>query len=603
MRLYVAHKVALWCVLLPALASCAAHRSAGPQAPPAMPARTPGYAAQRRFDTYFAEALRQRGRGNFDAERELLGRALAVNPDAPEALYEAAMLELSLESFADTTHRARGEAMLHRAVALAPGNLHYKEALAMQKARTGDYAAAIRLYKEMVAKEPGTEYLTTLAALQEEAADFAGAIETIGRLEELEGKNERYSLEKFRLYTQLSDNEHAYAAIEDLCAEYPADLRYRVLMADLYQQNGYNEMALAIYRDVLDKEPDNAYGQISLLAYYKQTGADSLYRAMVEEVVLNPQATQEARTEAMRGYMTDNLQTGADSTAVLRLFRKALAMPQENRTLAELCVYYMMLRQMPDHDVAPVLETLLGTEPDYDPARMSLLNIALRQGNTRRAAELCHEGTLYSPGEVTYYYYEAAALSRDGLDRQAIERLKAGQEHIGQETPPELASDYEALLGDLLHGSGDVAAAFEAYARALEYKSDNVLCLNNYAYFLALQGERLEDAEAMSRRAVEAEPDNAIYLDTYAWIMHTGGHAEQARDCIDRAVAAAEESSTYASIFDHAGDIYNRCGERTQAVRFWTKALALYDEPAARAAVKNKMKRRISAKPVRRRRP
>lgn len=592
MKLHSPYMIAALCLLLATLSACGGRTATDTAPRPAMPARTLGYEEQRRFDTYFAEALRQREKGNYDAERELLGRALDINPDAPEALYETAVLELSLGSFGDTIHHTAGRAMLHRAVALAPDNLVYKEMLANQMARGGDYDAAINLYRKMVADKPSPEYLMALVALQEEAADFAGAIESIGQLEKLEGKNEKYSLEKFRLYTQLDDNEHAYAAIEDLCAEYPSDLRYRVLMGDLYQQNGYNEMALAIYRDVLEVEPDNAYGQISLLAYYKQTGADSLYKALVEEVVLNPNATPEARTEAMRGYMADNLQSGADSTAVLRLFRRALAQPQENRGLAELCVYYMMLRDMPDREVEPVLETLLRTEPDYNPARMSLLNIALRKADMKRVAQLCREGALYTPAEVTYYYYEAVALSQTGRGQEAIERLRQGEEYIDEETAREFASDYEALLGDLLHEAGDEEAAFAAYEQALSYKSDNMLCLNNYAYFLSLRGERLDDAAAMSRRTLEAEPDNAVYLDTYAWILYVQGDYRQAREYIDRALALLGEGKDHAGVFDHAGDIYYRCGERTGALRLWARAMALYDEPAPRAAVRAKIKRR-----------
>lgn len=578
--------------LLPLLTACKGSRSAAGTTDPIMPGRTLSYEDSRRFDAYFLESLRQREKGNYDAQYELLTRALAVNPDAAEALYETALLKLSFGGFDDTTHRAEGEAMLHRAVALAPDNPTYKETLANQMAREGNYAGAINLYKTMVQHHPTTDNITALIALQEESADFAGAIESITRLEEIEGKNERYSLEKFRLYTQLGDNEHAYAAIEDLCAEYPGDLRYRVLMGDLYQQNGYNEMALAIYRDVLAVEPDNAYGQISLLAYYKKIGQDSLYHALVEEVVLNPAATGEAKTEALRGYMADNLQAGADSTAVMRLFSRALAMPQENRSLAELCVYYMMMRGMPEKDIKPVLEKLLETEPDYTPARMSLLNILLKKGDMKAVARLCHDGALYNPAEPVFYYYEAAALMQNEQNAEALERLQRGEEYIGEDTDREFASDYQSMLGDLYHATGDTRQAFSAYEKALGMKSDNIMCLNNYAYFLSLTGERLDDAATMSRRTVEAEPDNAIYLDTYAWILHAQRNYREARTYIDRALEKTPEEKGNASIFDHAGDIYYRCGERTQAVRFWVKALSLYETAKERAAVRNKVKRR-----------
>ena len=63
----------------------------------------------------------------------------------------------------------------------------------------------------MIGKRPDVDRLTVLVGLQEESADFEGAIESITRLEQIEGKSERLSIEKFRLYNELGDNEHAYA--------------------------------------------------------------------------------------------------------------------------------------------------------------------------------------------------------------------------------------------------------------------------------------------------------------------------------------------------------------------------------------------------------
>ena len=47
------------------------------------------------------------------------------------------------------------------------------------------------------------------------------------------------------------------------------------------------------------------------------------------------------------------------------------------------------------------------------------------------------------------------------------------------------------------------------------YKSDNIYCMNNYAYYLSINGDDLQKAEQMSYKTVQAEPKNATYLDTY----------------------------------------------------------------------------------------
>ena len=294
------------------------------------------YRTERAFNKLFLEAVRQKQREQIDAEFELLDAALRLKPAAPEAVYEMAVLKLSYSTYSDTLARAEGDSLLRRATELAPDNLYYKETLATYLANSAQYREAIRLYEEIADANLTCATLANLAWLYKTSGDYAGAIRTLERLERLDGRSEALSMEKFQTYLAMKDDEHAYQALEELCAEYPLDLRYRVLMGDLYDQHGYHERALDIYRDVLTAEPDNSYAQLSLLAYYKAARADSLYLDLLNRVVLNPRTQSGARLEAMRAYAVDNIKARADSTPVLNLFRQALAEPQENRDMAEL---------------------------------------------------------------------------------------------------------------------------------------------------------------------------------------------------------------------------------------------------------------------------
>lgn len=578
------------------LGACSSSRKAGEAGPsvraalpeaPALP-----YEVQRRFDELFLEAVRQKQKGNYDAEYELLEGALRLHPDAPEALYEMALLKISFSGSADTIRRAAGEEMLRRAVELAPRNDYYKEALGSYYAQRRRFDKAVELYEELAAGNPSSENLSMLVGLYEETDNYQGAIRTLERLEKIEGKSEAYSVEKFKIYTQTGDNEHAYAAIEELCAEYPADLRYRVLLGDLYRQNGYNEMALAIYRDVLTLEPENSFAQLSLLAYHKTSGEDSLYNDLVRKVVLNPQTRPEAKVEVMKSFSADNLRRGEDSTQVLSLFREALGQPQENRELAELYAYYIMSVKMPVDSLAPAMRRILDIEPDYSRARLQLLQILLRKDDMEAVAELCRDGRIYDPSQIVFYLYEGLSLSRLGRDEEAVRTLQHGTEHVDEGSDAGVVSDLYATLGDLLHESGDSKAAYTAYDSAITYNSENLVCLNNYAYFLSLEGQELDHAAGMSKRTIEAEPQNPTYLDTYAWILYRQRRYTQARIYIDQTLKYAVGDASDAGLYEHAGDIYYRCGERTQAVAFWRKALSLSDDAAQRAVLKRKIRNR-----------
>lgn len=550
------------------------------------------YRTERAFNKLFLEAVRQKQREQIDAEFELLDAALRLKPAAPEAVYEMAVLKLSYSTYSDTLARAEGDSLLRRATELAPDNLYYKETLATYLANSAQYREAIRLYEEIADANLTYETLANLAWLYKTSGDYAGAIRTLERLERLDGRSEALSMEKFQTYLAMKDDEHAYQALEELCAEYPLDLRYRVLMGDLYDQHGYHERALDIYRDVLTAEPDNSYAQLSLLAYYKAARADSLYLDLLNRVVLNPRTQSGARLEAMRAYAVDNIKARADSTPVLNLFRQALAEPQENRDMAELQAYYMIERKMPADSVMRVMYRILEIEPDYTKARLQILQYMLLRGDMNRVAQICREGELYDPSEITFYYYEGEAHYRSGNNAEAIRVLQRGAERVDENTDPQLASDVLALLGDVLHDSHLTEEAYLAYDRSLEYNPLNLFCLNNYAYFLSVEGRNLEKAEPMSRRTVEVEPQNATYLDTYAWILFKLGRYREAQIYMEEALRYTPETEENASIFDHAGDIFYHAGDKKLAPEYWKKALQLTTDKAQKKVLQRKIWRR-----------
>jgi tetratricopeptide (TPR) repeat protein len=133
-------------------------------------------------------------------------------------------------------------------------------------------------------------------------------------------------------------------------------------------------------------------------------------------------------------------------------------------------------------------------------------------------------------------------------------------------------SDFYAVMGDILFQKDRQREAFAAYDSCLQWKSDNISCMNNYAYYLSLKGENLDKAEEMSFKTIKAEPKNATYLDTYAWILFMQGRYAEARIYIDQALQ--NDSTIGAVVTEHAGDIYAMAGDIEGAVNLWQQALA-----------------------------
>ena len=131
-------------------------------------------------------------------------------------------------------------------------------------------------------------------------------------------------------------------------------------------------------------------------------------------------------------------------------------------------------------------------------------------------------------------------------------------------------------IGDLYHEMGKDKRAFKAYGKALGYNPENVLVLNNYAYYLSLLDKDLEFALQMSEKAVNIESNNASYVDTYAWILHRLGRNEEAKKAMIQALSLSAQRQP--SLLIHYGDILWALGEKFMADTYWKKAVDLgYD--------------------------
>ena len=99
---------------------------------------------------------------------------------------------------------------------------------------------------------------------------------------------------------------------------------------------------------------------------------------------------------------------------------------------------------------------------------------------------------------------------------------------------------------------------------------DNVLVLNNYAYYLSLKNEDLDKALRMSARAVELEPKNATYLDTYAWVLYMKTDYVEAEKQMKKAFKLMDAPD--AVYYEHYAEIIQKLGREKEALEYQIKA-------------------------------
>ena len=94
--------------------------------------------------------------------------------------------------------------------------------------------------------------------------------------------------------------------------------------------------------------------------------------------------------------------------------------------------------------------------------------------------------------------------------------------------------------------------------------------LNNFAYFLPVRGENLEEAERMSRLTLELVPNEATFMDTYGWILYKQGKYTKAKEFVQKALDKSE--TVDGTLYDHMGDIYFQLKDKEKAMEYWQKA-------------------------------
>ena len=519
-----------------------------------------------RFKMYYYEAVRQQISGNHDAAYDLLRHCIGINPNAPEAYF--------MLSFYDGLLGGDSLALadVKKASELDPSNNTYLERLGSGYISTGNLVEATKAYERLSENSPErSDVLDILAQLYGRQKDYESMLGVLERMETLEGDNEDLTLAKMRVYSLQGKKEEEFNELEQMSAKHPNDMNYRVMMGNWLLQNGKADEAYRQYDEVLRAEPDNMMARMSLIDYYRTSGSVGRADSLQEAMLVSPKTPVDSKMTLMRQVVADNERNGGDSTEVLGLFKRILAQPQETADMAELYAAYMTLKKMPQDSISQVLETVLAISPDNVAARLQLIQAKWGAQDFDSVIELSRRALDYNPDEMAFYFFLGLGYVQKDDDDSALEVLRRGVTQIDDQSNPDLVSDFYSIMGDILHEKGFAKEAYAAYDSCLQWKDDNLGCLNNYAYYLSEENAQLDKAAQMSYRTVQAEPDNCTFLDTYAWILFKQKKYAEALQYIDMAVE--NDTARSAVITEHAGDIHAVNGDIDKAVDYWKQAL------------------------------
>ena len=552
-----------------------------------------GTSAQSTFDYFFLEAEKCRLAEDYSSAMDLYRHCLDINPKAPEALYNIGVLHLFLPS------DSLGTAYIRQACERDANNPYYLETLAAYYLSKRDAEQAIPVLERMASLQPRrSDILSQLVQLYNTVDDTDKAIGALNRIELLEGTNPQISVEKFRLYKEKGQLDSAFVQLQTLCDNAPHDMNLRIMVGSLYIEAGDTLKALEIYDEVRRQEPTNNNLQVAMIDYYHDIGNIERYNQMRDSVLFLPDSPPPLRVLLLKSYISD---VQRDSTYAPRLdaaFDTLLARPQENSEMLIMKAAWQLYSKQPQEAVCQTMRQVLDVEPGNETALSQLLQYYAEQNDEKGVEDISRRGLNYHPEEIAYAYYLGMALAEQKKLADATEVLQQGLRVRTEFVSPHLVSNVFAVLGDIYYQQQMEQQAFAAYDSALVYKDDNIMCLNNYAYYLSLKGEQLDKAEEMSYRTIRQEPDNITYLDTYAWILFKKEDYAHARSYMDKVVNPEKtdeellaDEQLQGNLIEHAGDIYALLGETETALRLW-KLAKEKDDGTCTPQLKKKLKRK-----------
>lgn len=481
----------------------------------------------------------------------------------------ASMFELS-EQYVKAGKMEEGFEMIKQAAQLDPENKWYQMRLAMFYRTLEQFDDYIKVFERLTAKYPGdVDMLSNLIEAYLITEKYDKAIEKLDILEQQAGVSALVSEQKVEIYQRQGNTKKVISELEKLIAENPENTRYYSMLAKVYMENKKEKEAVKLYNKIKEIDPSDPYINISLLEYYEnKKDYDKAFDELIE-VINNKNLDFNTKANIYEYWFNKHQDAKDIDQQALRAGNAFLVNYPDNKMGYLVMASYHINKQEYQPCSVMAQKALEYDHTNYAAWQyLVICDGALRANDSLKKHSV--EALQFYPTQPIFYWYAGVSHALDKQDAEAISYFEKGRKFV---TDKNALMDFDSYLGDLYHSVGETEKAFQAYDRVLNQDPDNVLVLNNYAYYLSLRKEDLDKAKAMALHAVELDPNNAIYLDTYAWVLYQKGEYKAAEAQMEKAVKLLKSpDKTY---YQHYADILDKVNKPEKAAEYRNKANAL----------------------------
>ena len=511
--------------------------------------------------TYFSNGLQSKYREDTEGAIRNFEQALRFMPDDAASMYELS------EQYSNAGRIEEAFNMIQKAAKIEPENKWYQMRLGLFYRNLEQYNDFIKLYEKLTQKYPeDPDMLSELIDAYLVTENYSKALEKMDLLEQQVGENEFITEQRLQVFKRQGNTKKVVSELEKLIEQNPDNIRYYGLLASFYAENGKIKEAIKTYEKIEEINPEHPYINVSLLELYDMTGDkdkafDELLAAIRNK---NLDITTKANTY---DYWMNKNQGASNIDEQARQCGEAFVETHPDNKLGYLILgscYFIEENAVKSKEL---YQKVLAIDSTDFFGWQNLIVSESRLNENEAVRDHAVAALKYYPMQPVFYWYAGVANAVMENNVDAINYLEKGRRYTSDKMQ---MSEFDAFLGDIYHQQGDEDKAFDAYDRTLRNNPDNALVLNNYAYYLSLRGERLEEALEMAIRANELVPDNVYYTDTYAWVLYKLGRYKEAEKIMKKCLGLEKNPS--GANLEHYGDILLKLGKESEAMEYWKKA-------------------------------
>ena len=511
--------------------------------------------------TYFSNGLQSKYREDTEGAIRNFEQALRFMPDDAASMYELS------EQYSNAGRIEEAFNMIQKAAKIEPENKWYQMRLGLFYRNLEQYNDFIKLYEKLTQKYPeDPDMLSELIDAYLVTENYSKALEKMDLLEQQVGENEFITEQRLQVFKRQGNTKKVVSELEKLIEQNPDNIRYYGLLASFYAENGKIKEAIKTYEKIEEINPEHPYINVSLLELYDMTGDkdkafDELLAAIRNK---NLDITTKANTY---DYWMNKNQGASNIDEQARQCGEAFVETHPDNKLGYLILgscYFIEENAVKSKEL---YQKVLAIDSTDFFGWQNLIVSESRLNENEAVRDHAVAALKYYPMQPVFYWYAGVANAVMENNVDAISYLEKGRRYTSDKMQ---MSEFDAFLGDIYHQQGDEDKAFDAYDRTLRNNPDNALVLNNYAYYLSLRGERLEEALEMAIHANELVPDNVYYTDTYAWVLYKLGRYKEAEKIMKKCLGLEKNPS--GANLEHYGDILLKLGKESEAMEYWKKA-------------------------------